>query len=189
MSASIIALMASPRKEGNSTLLGNRIVAGARAAGGRVEVVNLHRMKIKTCTACDECHAADDRFCVIRDDMQKLYPKIVAADAVIYATPVYWFTVSAQMKLFMDRTYALGGPSGYALRGKRMAVALTYGDVDPFRSGAVNALRTFQDAFAYVGAEFVGYVYGTGIEQGDILKNKAVMQEAYELGKTLVRKP
>lgn len=189
MAASIIALMASPRKGSNSTLLGNKIVEGARASGGRVEVVSLHRMKIKPCTACDKCHAADDRFCVIRDDMQKLYPKIVAADAIIYATPVYWFTVSAQMKLFLDRTYALGGPSGYALRGKRMAVALTYGDVDPFRSGAVNALRTFQDAFAYVGAEFVGYVYGTGLAPGEIAKNRALMREAWELGRTLVRKP
>ena len=53
----------------------------------------------------------------------------------------------------MDRCYALGGPCGYRLRGKKIAIALTYGDVDPFRSGAVNALRTFQDAFAYVEAE------------------------------------
>ena len=87
--------------------------------------------------------------------MQKLYSKLVAAEGVIYASPVYWFTVSAQMKLFMDRCYALVGPSGYALKGKKMAVALAYGDADPFRSGAVNALRTFQDAFTYVGAELV----------------------------------
>jgi hypothetical protein len=85
----------------------------------------------------------------------------------------------------MDRCYALGGPSGYALKGKKVAIALTYGDADPFRSGAVNALRTFQDAFAYVGAEIVGMVYGTGWEPGEIVKNKAVMNEAFELGKTL----
>ncbi len=185
MAKKIIALMSSPRKNGNSTILGQQIAAGAKAAGARVTTVNLHRQKIKPCTACDKCHSADNKFCVIKDDMQRLYEKIVAADALIYASPIYWFTVSAQLKLFMDRCYALGGPSGYALGGKKMAVALTYGDSDPFTSGAVNALRTFQDAFAYVGSELVGSVYGTGLEPGDILKNKAVMKEALQLGKAL----
>ena len=185
MAKSIIALISSPRKNGNSTLLAQKIADGAKAAGARVETVNLHRMNIKPCTACDKCHTADDKFCIIKDDMQKLDKKILSADALIYASPIYWFTVSAQLKLFMDRCYALGGPSGYALKGKKMAVALTYGDNDPFRSGAVNALRTFQDAFAYVEARLVGSVYGTGLEPGDILKNKAVMKEAFELGKAL----
>ena len=187
MPAKIIALTSSPRKNSNSTLLAQKITQGARSAGARVETVSLSRMKIRPCTACDKCHAADSRFCVIRDDMQKLYPRIAAADGLIYASPVYWFTVSAQMKLFMDRCYALGGPSGYALRGKKIAVALTYGDADPFRSGAVNALRTFQDACAYVGADFVGAVYATGLDPGEIAKNRAVLREAVELGKALAR--
>jgi multimeric flavodoxin WrbA len=185
MAQSIIAIISSPRKNGNSTLLARKIADGAKAAGARVQTVNLHTIHIKPCTACDKCHAADDTFCVIKDDMQKLYAKILASDGIIYASPVYWFTVSAQMKLFMDRCYALGGPSGYGLKGKKMAVALSYGDNDPFRSGAVNALRTFQDAFAYVEAPFVGSVYGTGLEPGDILKNKAVMKEAFALGTSL----
>ena len=163
MAKKILELVSSPRKNGNSTLLAHAIADGARSVGARIETVSLHRLKIRPCTACDKCHTVDERFCVIRDDMQKLYAKIVAADGLIYASPVYWFTVSAQMKLFMDRCYALGGPGGYALRGKRIAVALTYGDADPFRSGAVNALRTFQDAFAYVEAVLVGSVYGTGL--------------------------
>lgn len=185
MAKKIIALMASPRKNGNSTILGRQIADGAKAAGARVEVFCLHKMNIRPCTACDKCHAADDRFCVLKDDMQKLYPRVLGADAMIFASPVYFFTVSAQLKLFMDRCYAFGGPTGYALQGKKMAVALTYGDCDPFRSGAVNALRTFQDAFAYVGAEFTGAVYGTGLEPGDILKNRAVMKEALQLGRDL----
>ena len=185
MAKKILELISSPRKNGNSTLLAHAIADGARAAGARVAAVNLHRLNIRPCIACDKCHAADDRFCIIRDDMRKLYAKIVAADGLIYASPVYWFTVSAQMKLFMDRCYALGGPGGYALKGKRMAVALTYGDADPFRSGAVNALRTFQDAFAYVEAEFVGSVYATGLAPGDVLKKKALLKEAFALGKAL----
>lgn len=185
MRKSILAFMGSPRKNGNSTVLAKKIVEGAQAAGARVESFYLHKMKISPCSACDRCKAADDRFCVIKDAMQKLYPKIIAADGLILASPIYFFTVSAQLKLFMDRCYALGGPSGYQFKGKKIAIALTYGDVDPFRSGAVNAMRTFQDAFAYLEADIAGYVYGTGLEQGEIAKNKAVMKEALELGKTL----
>ena len=185
MAKKILELISSPRKNGNSTLLAHAIADGARSGGARVEKVNLHRLNIRPCTACDKCHVADDRFCVIRDDMRRLYGKIVAAEGIIYASPVYWFSVSAQMKLFMDRCYALGGPGGWALSGKRIAVALTYGDADPFRSGAVNALRTFQDAFAFVEAVFVGSVYGKGLAPGDVLKNKALLKEAFMLGKTL----
>lgn len=185
MRKSILSFMGSPRKNGNSTVLAKKIAEGAEAAGARVESFYLHKMKISPCTACDKCHAADDRFCIIKDDMRKLYPKIIAADALILASPIYFFTVSAQLKLFMDRCYALGGPSGYRFKGKKIAIALTYGDVDPFRSGAVNAMRTFQDAFAYVEAEIAGYVYATGLEPGEIAKNKEVMKEALALGKAL----
>jgi len=68
-----------------------------------------------------------------------------------------------------------------------MAIALAYGDVDPFRSGAVNALRTLQDSFAYVGAELIGSVYASGLEPDDVLKNKNALREAIELGKALSR--
>jgi multimeric flavodoxin WrbA len=185
MSATIIAFMSSPRKKSNSTILAQKIIEGAKKAGAGVESFNLHKMAISPCTACDKCKKADDRYCVIKDAMAKLYPKIVAAGGLILASPIYFFTIAAQLKLFMDRCYALGGPGGYALKGKKVAIALTYGDVDPYRSGAVNALRTFQDTFAYVGAEIVGMVYGTGWEPGEIGRNKAVLNEAFELGKAL----
>jgi multimeric flavodoxin WrbA len=128
-----------------------------------------------------------DRYCVIDDDMEPLYPKIRDAGALVFASPVYWFTVSAQTKLFMDRLYAFLGPDGNSLKGKRIGILLTYGDADPFVSGAVNALRTFQDAFAYVGSPIVGTVYGNAGGKGEISKNKTLLSDAYELGKRLVR--
>jgi multimeric flavodoxin WrbA len=181
----ILALISSPRKNGNSTILCEKIIEGARESGAKVTTINLNKTKIKACTACDKCHISDSSFCVLKDDMSKIYPKIIAADTIIYASPIYWFTISAQLKIFMDRCYALGGPSGYALKGKKMAIALTYGDDDPFRSGAVNALRTLQDSFAFVGAELIGSVYATGLKPGDVLKNKIVLKEAFTLGKAL----
>jgi multimeric flavodoxin WrbA len=163
------------------------VAGGAEATGAEVEDFYLHGMNIQPCTACDECREETGKGCVIDDDMQTLYPKLRRADAVVIASPIYWFTVSAQTKLFMDRWYAFGGPQEEyaALAGKRIGIVLTYGDLDPFVSGAVNALRTFQDAFDYVGAEIVGMVYGSASEAGEIQKNRDLMEKAYELGKQL----
>ena len=129
------------------------MVRGAKGEGAKVETVFLHRLDIRPCTACDSCRRKLRNDCVIDDDMRRLYPKLMAADAIVIASPIYWFTVSAQTKLFMDRWYALGGADGYALAGKKFWVVLAYADADPFSSGAVNALRTFQDAFNYLGCE------------------------------------
>ena len=127
-----------------------------------------------------------DTFCVIQDDMKPIYPKILEADALVFASPVYWFTVSAQTKLFMDRLYAFLGPEGNSLTDKRIGILLTYGDTDPYTSGAVNAIRTFQDAFAYIGASIVGTVYGSALDEGEIEGSPEVLERAYELGKKLV---
>ncbi|MFA5028976.1 MAG: flavodoxin family protein, partial [Candidatus Methylomirabilota bacterium] len=134
---------------------------------------------------CDECRQDPAQDCVIDDAMKAVYPKLRRADALVIASPIYWFTMSAQTKLFMDRCYALGGPDGHALRGKQIGILLTYADADPFSSGAVNALRTFQDSFSYIGAEIVGMLYGSAWQAGEIRENTALLKQAYELGKQL----
>jgi multimeric flavodoxin WrbA len=186
MPANVLIAIGSPRKKGNSATLAGQVAAGASASGAQVEVLTLHDLELRPCRACDACHKGSDRRCVVEDDMQALYPKLEAADALVVASPVYWFTVSAQTKLFMDRWYALERPGGNALSGKRVGIVLTYGDSDPFNSGAVNALRTFQDAFRYIGAEIVGAVYGSASKAGEIAENSALMDRAYRLGERLV---
>ncbi len=182
----IVIVMGSPRRNGNSASLAGRVADGARSVGGEVESLYLHDMNISSCDACDVCREEIETDCVINDDMRDLYPKLREADALVIASPIYWFTVSAQTKLFMDRCYALGGPQGNALKGKRIGIALAYGDSDPFNSGAVNAIRTFQDAFNYIGANIVGMVYGSASDPGEIKSNRALMDKAYQLGRQLV---
>jgi multimeric flavodoxin WrbA len=182
----VVVFLGSPKKKGNSALLAKQVMDGAKAVGAKVESFYLHGMKIKPCTACDACRRKNQKDCILKDDMAPLYSKIRQADAIVMATPVYWFTVSAQTKLFMDRWYALGGGAGYPFKGKRFGIVLTYADEDPFRSGAVNALRTFEDALGYVGAEIVGMVYGSACKAGEIKKNKNLLKKAYQLGKDLV---
>lgn len=184
----VLVILGSPRRKGNSSTLAAQISRGAKAAGAKVETVFLQALKISPCRGCDTCKKQDSRGCAIKDDMQRIYPKLLRADAWVIASPVYWFTMSAQTKIFMDRFYALPAYAKNPFAGKRIAIAMSYGDVDPVKSGCVNALRTFQDAFRYTGSKIVGMVYGSAMEAGEIKNKKALMREAEELGKLLVRR-
>ena len=181
----MVIVKGSPREAGNSARLAQQVAEGAQAAGAQVDSFYLHGMDISPCDACDACHAEPYGGCIVDDDMQVIYPKLLDADAIVIASPVYWFTVSAQTKLYMDRCYALVDAQGYLLRGKEIGIVMTYGDSDPFDSGAVNALRTFQDGFNYVGARIVGMVYGSADAPGDIVENAEIMARAYALGQKL----
>jgi multimeric flavodoxin WrbA len=183
----VLVLLGSPRRKGNSAILAERIAKGAKSAGADVETFFIHGMKIAPCNSCYACQKPNSKGCSINDDMQIVYKKLMAADAWIIASPVYWFTVSAQTKLWMDRSFALLPRAKEAFTGKRIAIAMSYGDSDPFKSGCVNALRTFQDAYGYVEACIVGMVYGSAMDAGEIKKNKSLMKEALELGKQLVQ--
>ncbi|MGE5253984.1 MAG: flavodoxin family protein [Planctomycetaceae bacterium] len=181
----ILIFMGSPRRKGNSSILAAQVAAGAEAAGAEVESFFLHGMNIHPCDACEACRDKTETDCILDDDMKDIFPKLRRADGIVISSPIYWFTVSAQTKLFMDRWYALGGPEGYALKGKKFGIVLTYADIDPFTSGAVNALRTFQDALNFIDATIVGTVYRSAWEAGKIKANRELMEKAYDLGKKM----
>jgi multimeric flavodoxin WrbA len=182
----VLVLLGSPRRKGNSSILAEAIVRGAKAAGAAVDTVFLHALEIAACKACYACQRPKSKGCAIDDDMQPIYRKMLEADAWVIASPVYWFTMSAQTKLWMDRCLAFGAYAKDPFEAKRIALAMSYGGEDPFDSGCVNALRTFQDAYRYVGAEIVGMVYGSAMEPGEIRANKVLLKEAKKLGRQLV---
>jgi multimeric flavodoxin WrbA len=182
----VLVLLGSPRRKGNSAILADQISKGAKSAKAMVEIIYLHGKKIAPCNACFSCQKKGSKGCSIQDDMQDIYLKLIEADAWVIASPVYWFTMSAQTKIFMDRCFGLPAYHKDPFRGKRIAVAMTYGDKDPFASGCVNALRTFQDGYGYTESPIVGMVYGSAMDAGQIRSNESVMQEAFELGKQLV---
>jgi multimeric flavodoxin WrbA len=181
----VLILKGSPRIKGNSALLAERVAAGAREAGAEVESFDLHGMNLRPCDGCDACQGSVDAGCVIEDDMQLLYPKIREARSIVLASPVYWFTMSAQLKLCIDRWYAFVGPEGTVLKGKQFGLVLTYGDTDPYSSGAVNAIRTFQDMCRFLRAPILGVVYGSAMGAGEIESQPALLEEAYRLGQRL----
>ncbi len=183
----ILVVHSSPRNKGNSNTLAKGIIKGAESAGADVESIYLHGMDISPCNACYACQKKDSKGCAIDDEMQTIYPKLVECDTWVIASPVYWFNMSAQTKLFMDRCFALLAYADNPFAGKRVAVAMSYGDTDPFNSGCINALRSFQDAFNYVGAKMIGMVYGSAEAPGEIESNAGLMQRAESLGKKLAK--
>ena len=184
----ILVVQGSPRKKGNSIALAEQIAKGAESVGAVAERIYLHDKNISPCQACYACQRPDSSGCAIDDEMQPIYKKLIDTDCWIIASPVYWFTMSAQTKLFMDRCFALQAYKKDAFAGKRIAIAMSYGDTDAFNSGCVNALRTFQDAFKYAGANLVGMVYGSAEKPGEIKSNQSLMDQAEALGKKLVGK-
>jgi multimeric flavodoxin WrbA len=183
MNNNLLIFKGSPRENGNSSLLANKAAEGAKEVGAEVESFSLHRLDIHPCDGCDICQ--ETGVCVLKDDMQPLYARLRALEAILIASPVYWFTMNAQTKLFIDRWYALQGTQGNVLKGKKFGVILTYGDSDPYTSGAINAIRTFQDMFHFLKADLVGMVYGTANDEGDVLKQPELLDQAYKLGKKL----
>ncbi|MDH4223837.1 MAG: flavodoxin family protein [candidate division Zixibacteria bacterium] len=181
----VLILKGSPREDGNSSTLADRVAAGSSDSGAEVETFILHNMNILPCDACDTCQGSREADCIIQDDMQILYPKLFQASAIVIASPVYLFNVNAQTKLCIDRWHAFKTPKGNLLEGKKIGIILTYGDTDPFKSGAINAIRAFQDMFRYIKAEIVDTVHGTALNLGDVQNKPDLMERAYKLGKRL----
>jgi multimeric flavodoxin WrbA len=182
MSRNILILKGSPRENGNSAVLADRAAAGAMEAGARVESIYLHGLDIRPCDACELCQ---DGQCIIEDDMQSLYPKLAVADAILLASPVYWFTFSAQLKLCIDRWYGFQGHHWKEVSHKKYGVILTYGDTDLYTSGAINAIHTFETMCRFLDSKIVGIVHGSVMDVGDADKQPDLLKQAYELGKKM----
>jgi multimeric flavodoxin WrbA len=182
----VLILKGSPRENGNSNTLARQVEEGAIEAGAEVKSLMLHDMNIQPCDACDVC--LDTGVCIIGDDMQMVYPLLEKADAIVISSPVYWFTISAQAKLCIDRWYALVHDENQKQRvfnRKQIGIVLTYGDTDLYTSGGINAIHTFESMFRYLGAEITGMVYGSADAIGDAEKQPDLMERAYQLGQIL----
>jgi multimeric flavodoxin WrbA len=179
----VLILKGSPRERGNSATLAEKAAEGACAAGAQVESIYLHGLEIRPCDACDLCLEQGE--CVIEDDMRPLYPKLAAADAILLASPIYWFTFSAQLKLCMDRWYAFQASQWKELSGKPFGIILTYGDSDLYTSGAINAIHTFETMGRFLNGRIAGIVHGSLSDVGDAEKHPELLEQARRLGEML----
>lgn len=183
-----LALLGSPRKGGNTEVLLDRVARGATAAGGEVETVHLCKLHIQPCTNCGGCDKTG--ICILEDEMMPLYDKLLAADRVILAAPIYFYGVPAHAKAFVDRLQALWSRKNLlkaagnwqenpARKGFLVSVAATQGK--RVFEGAVLTMKYACDA---IGITYGGEFLVRGIDgRGDMAKAVGEMQKAEEAGK------
>lgn len=177
MSKKILILSGSPRKGGNSDLLCDEFMKGAQESGNQVEKIFLRSKKVMPCNACYYCKDHDGQ-CAIRDDMGEILDKMQKADVIVMASPVYFYSIDAQMKAVIDRCVA----RWTNIPDKEFYYIMTAAeDSDTVMDCTLECFRGF--AACLDGAREKGVIYGKGVyEAGDIRKMPA-MQEAYEMGR------
>ena len=182
----ITAISSTPRTGGNSAILIDRVVSAARENGAVVEKIRIAGLDIGPCTACDACQDALETPCVINDDAGPILERIRDSDAMVLGAPIYNFAVAAQLKLLLDRMYALGGSGRWdALAGRRLGIVLTYGDEDRASSGVENAIGMFRDMARFIQVPIEGIVEARCDKAGEVLRDEAALGAADQLGRRL----
>jgi multimeric flavodoxin WrbA len=179
MAKKILVVSASPRKGGNSDLLCDQFMRGAKEAGHQAEKIFFRDKKINYCTGCCTCFN-EGKGCIQKDDMMNILEKMVAADVIVMATPVYFYTMNGQMKTFIDRTC----PRYTEISDKDMYFIMTAAVTR--KEALKRTLEGFRGFMScLIGAKEKGVIYGTGAwKKGDIKGSKA-MTQAYEMGKNV----
>ena len=171
----ILILGGSPRKGGNSNLLCDEFMRGALEAGHTAEKIYVHDGKIGTCRACYGCRGTAN--CVQKDDMAGLLDKMVAADVIVLATPVYFYSMDGRLKTMIDRTL----PRYTEIADKDFYFIATAAAGKRAMVRTMDALRGFTDCLP--GADVKGLIYGEGVYQKGEVKGTKAMQEAFEMGR------
>ena len=179
MSKHIVILNGSPRLHGNTAMLCDAFAEGAAEAGHIVTRFDLQRMDIRGCLGCVKGGKDAAHPCVQKDDMAPLLDKLVAADVIVLATPVYFYSMDGQLKTFIDRTV----PRYTEIADKDFYFILTSADTQKKNlARTVEALRGFtQDCLE--NAHEKAIIYGTGAWQKGEIKNTPAFEQAYQAGK------
>ena len=167
----IAILNGSPRKQ-NTEAMVNAFAEGAKEAGHEVEILHVGKMKIAGCLGCEYCHGKGEGKCIQKDDMEKLMPAYLESDMVVFASPIYYFSMTAQLEAALQRVYCIGKPAKAAKAALLLSSA----------SGAYDAAITQYKAFTgFTGIEDMGVCTATGDEN----KAEAKMAEIRAFAKGL----
>ena len=182
MSAKLLAFVGSPRRGGNTDVLVDEALDAFRASGGTAEKVSLSSLQIAPCQGCFACMNGDglDSVCVQRDDMTEIYQKMFAADAILWATPIYMWSPTAQMKLFLDRLFPLGDYQKTrwrcALDGKPVGIIIVYAEHDPLDSGVSQTRDILKVVAEASGGQVVSVIHSTVGEKGQARQDAALVK-------------
>ena len=173
----VLIISASPRKGGNSDTLCDRFAQGAKESGNNVEKIFIAAKNIGYCRGCGVCNSTHK--CVQKDDMVEILDKMVSADVIVLATPVYFYTMDGQMKTFIDRTV----PRYTEIKNKDFYFIMTAADTEKASlERTLEAFRGFTED-CLEGAREAGIIYGVGAWNVGEIKNTPAYDEAYEMGR------
>ena len=173
----VLILSGSPRRGGNSDLLCDEFARGAAEAGHRVEKIRVADKKVAGCLACYYCRSHGDE-CAIRDDMVEVLQKMIEADVIVLASPVYFYSIDAQLKAVIDRTVA----RWLEVKQKEFYYIVTCADEDP--SACERTLECFRGyADCVQGAKERGVLLGTGVYEKGKIAGTPAMAQAFEMGR------
>lgn len=179
MSKRVLILSGSPRKGGNSDLLCDEFAKGATAGGNEVEKIFIRSKKIGYCNACYYCKNSGGT-CAIKDDMAEILDKIQAADVIVMASPVYFYSIDAQMKALIDRCVA----RWTQIENKEFYYIMTAAeDTDTVMDCTLECFRGLAECLD--GSKEMGVIYGKGVYEVGAIENMPAMKEAYEMGKNI----
>lgn len=179
MGKKVLILSGSPRKDGNSDLLCNEFLRGAKESGHQAEKIRVAAKKIHPCIGCYHCKENDGK-CVFQDDMADVLQKMIDADVLVLASPVYFYSIDAQLKAVIDRTVA----RWLEVRDKEFYYIATMADEDAVSADTTLAcFRGYADCVE--GAVEKGVIVAGGVYEPGTVKQTAAMSEAYEMGKNV----
>lgn len=180
----IIGVVGSPRVDGNTQKLVEIILASGAEHGAETKIFNLNEMDIKGCQSCYHCKTTDED-CAIKDDMPQLFDEIKQSDAVIIGSPIYFWQMSAQLKIFIDRHFSQIGSGFKSKIGKKdLVLVFTHGNpnIDLFKRYIDDTSRLF----GFLGYNVKDLMIAPGLRRiGAIHKENKLVQKAKEIGKQL----
>jgi len=180
----VLGINASPRAGGNTDMLLEQVFAGARENGAETEKIILGKLKFSPCLECADMK--DDGSCIVRDEMQSVYEKIKSADALVFASPIFFGSLSAQAKMMIDRfqcvwraKYITKQKAGYK-KINGVFISVEGSDRDDFFENAKAIVKNF---FAVIDVRYKGELFCSGVDaKGAMSKRQDYLRKAFELG-------
>jgi len=174
----ILVITGSPRKNGNSATLADHFIKGAKEAGHEVVRFDAAFKKVHPCIACNACGMNGP--CVFKDDFEFVREHIIGADCVVFATPMYYFGISAQLKAVIDRFYAINGSIHVP---KKAVLLMTYANTAA--SEAVPIKSHYDVLLKYLGWTDAGQIVAPGVWPVGAIRHTPFPEQAYRLGKSI----
>jgi multimeric flavodoxin WrbA len=184
----IVAVLGSPRPQGNSAGLARVLLAAAREQGAETQEFLLNQMDFRGCQGCLACKTKQDE-CILEDDLTEVLAAVKSADVLVLASPVYFGDLSGQLKCFFDRTYSLINPdfSSRLPAGKKAVLVLVQGMPDATQFDDI--FPRYKRWLKLYGFDPIYLLRGVGVRNlGDIEQQPALLEQAAALGRELAQK-